>query len=151
VYINGKPREYLDVSIQRPESQIEHLAVAIPAVSVLRPAYIGVRALLIDENPEHAQQLALVLTHRGLTVVHAAHIGEAMKHLRNPAHTYDLAILVMGERSRSWLTVLRSLQRAHRQTAIFEVPLFLCVSRLQLGPEFQLQIERMGARYVFER
>ena len=151
MYIDNKQREYLGVSIPRPESQIEHLVVTVPAVSVVRSPYTGVRALLIDQNPEHKQQLAVALTQRGLTVIHAAHIGEAIKYLRNPAHTYELAILVMGDRSQSWLTVLGNLQRAHGQTTLFEVPLFLCVSRLQLGPEFQLKIERMGARYVFER
>jgi ActR/RegA family two-component response regulator len=108
------------------------------------------RVLLIDENADNSQRLGLALAQRNLTVTRVSDVGEAIRSLRKPAFTYYIVILVMADRSRSWLTVLRDLQQAGRQTALFDVPLFLCVSRLQLGPEFQLQIERMGARYVFQ-
>ena len=106
--------------------------------------------LLIDDNADHAEHLGLPLAQRGLSVVRAADFGDAIGKLRNRALIYDLVILIMADRSRPWLTFLRNLQQAGRQEAFFEVPLFLCVSRLHLGPEFQLQIERTGARYAFE-
>ena len=108
------------------------------------------RVLLIDENADHAQQLGLVLAQRGLTVVRAADIEESIRNLRKPGLIYDLVILIMADRSRPWLKVLHKFQQACLQAAFLETPLFLCVAKLQFGPEFQLQIEQRGARYVFE-
>jgi hypothetical protein len=63
---------------------------------------------------------------------------------------WEIAVLVIGDQSRPWFTVLHSLQEAAWQGAMPEVPFFLCVSKQDLGADFQLRIERMGARYVFE-
>lgn len=108
------------------------------------------RVLLIDEDTTHAEEFGRRLAERGLTVIRAEGSGAAIAQLRNREYLCDLVILCMAHRSRPWLEVLRDLQHAGRQAGFREMPLFLCVSRLQLGIDFQLQIERMGARYVFE-
>jgi DNA-binding response OmpR family regulator len=106
--------------------------------------------LLIDEDGDHAEQLGQRLAERSLTVIHAADSRAAIAQLRNQEYLCDLVILSMAHRSRPWLTALRELQEAGRQAEFLEVPQFLCVSRLHLGVDLQLQIERMGARYACE-
>jgi hypothetical protein len=108
------------------------------------------RVLLIDENADHARQLGSELAQRQLTVVREADVVDAVRNLRKSAIVYDFVILIMADRSRPWLRALHGLQQAGQQKGFFELPLFLCVSRLHLACEFQVQIERMGARYVFE-
>lgn len=108
------------------------------------------KVLLIDDDSDHAEQLGQGLAQRRLTVIHAANSGEAIAKLRDREGTCDLVILCMANRSRPWLAVLHDLQQAGRQAGLFELPLFLCVSRLQLEADLQLQIERMGARYASE-
>jgi DNA-binding response OmpR family regulator len=106
--------------------------------------------LLIDEDGDHAQQLGRRLAERRLTVIRTADSGAAIAQLRNREHLCDLVILCMAGRSDPWLEVLRDLQHAGWQAGSREVALFLCVSRLHFGIDFQLQIERMGARYASE-
>ena len=108
------------------------------------------KVLLIDDDGDHAQQLGRRLGERKLTVIRTADTGAAIAQLQNREHLCDLVILCMAGRSGSWLEALRDLQHASWQAGSREVPLFLCVSRLHFGIDFQLQIERMGARYAFE-
>jgi DNA-binding response OmpR family regulator len=107
------------------------------------------RALLIDDG-DHAEQFARRLTERNLAVIHASDPRKAIAKLRGRDYLCDLVILCMAGHSQPWLEVLRDLQQANHQAGLREVPLFLCVSRLQLGIDLQLQIERMGARYACE-
>jgi ActR/RegA family two-component response regulator len=107
-------------------------------------------ALLIDDDAAHAERVGIMLAQRGLVVTRVADIGEAIKWLQVRARAWEIVVLVFGDRSRPWLAVLRELQEAGRQAGFLEVPQFLCVSRLHLGVEVQLQIERMGARYACE-
>ena len=106
--------------------------------------------LLIDDDHAHAERVGTILAQRGLAVIRAADVGDAVKALRTDAHLCEIVILVIAELSRPWLTILRDLQEAARQRAFLEVPLFLCLSKRELGVEFQLRIERMGARYACE-
>jgi DNA-binding NtrC family response regulator len=108
------------------------------------------KVLLIDEDGDHAEQFGRELAQRRLAVIRAAHCGEAVARLRNREHICDIVILSMTGRSRAWLAALNDLQQAGLQAGFLEVPLFLCTSRQQFGVDFQLQIERMGARYACE-
>jgi len=108
------------------------------------------KILLIDEDGEHAEQFGHELARRRLDVIRAIDCGEALARLRNREHICDIVILSMTGRSRPWLEVLRDLQQAGHQAGLHEVPLFLCVSKLRLEIDFQLKIERMGARYACE-
>ena len=107
-------------------------------------------ALLVDADVTHAEWLGSMLTQRGLAVTHVAEIGEAIKKLQARARAWEIVVLVFGDHSRPWFSVLHSLQEAAWNGALPEVPLFLCVSKRDLGTDFELRIERMGARYAYE-
>ena len=106
--------------------------------------------LLIDDNPDHAEQVGNILARRGLAVTRVADIGEAIKRLQVRARAWEIVVLVFGDHTRPWCSVLQSLQEAAWHGALPEVPLFLCVSKRDLGTDFELRIERMGVRYAYE-
>jgi CheY-like chemotaxis protein len=108
------------------------------------------RVLLIDDDAAHAERVGATLAQRRLTVTRVAEIGEAIKRLQTQARTWEIVVLVFGDHSRPWFSVLHNLQEAAWQGALPEVPLFLCVSKRDLGTGFELRIERMGARYACE-
>jgi len=108
------------------------------------------RALLVNENAVHAQHLCATLARRGISVVLAPSTEGALSILRKGSPLFEFVILAINDRSRTILRSLRELQRACRQQTFSVGPLFLCISRIQQEPEFQLQIERLGARYVVE-
>ncbi len=91
------------------------------------------RVLLIDDVSTHAEQGGIILAQRGLDVTRVADIGEAIKKLQAGGRVWEIVILVIGELSRPWFTVLHNLQEAAWHGAIPEVPLFLCVSKREFG------------------
>jgi ActR/RegA family two-component response regulator len=108
------------------------------------------RTLLIDDDADHAEALGYLLAGRRLTVVRAVGVEEAMRTLRNRALKCDFVIFVIADRTQPWLKMLHRLQQAGAEATLLNAPLFLCVSRVDSGLEFQVRIERMGARYVSE-
>jgi CheY-like chemotaxis protein len=108
------------------------------------------RVLLVDDDRDHTERIGRELSLRGLTVIYAADAEEATKKLRENASVCDLVILCVADRARPWLSFLKAMQEACWQVGFLEFPLFLCVSRIELGHEFQLRVERMGARFVCE-
>lgn len=106
--------------------------------------------LLIDDDDAHAERVGATLAQRRLTVTRVAEIGEGIKRLQSQAHAWDIVVLVIGDRSRPWFTILHSLQEVAWHGALPEVPFFLCASERDLGLDFELRIERMGARYACE-
>jgi len=109
-----------------------------------------IKALLIDEDRAHAECLERVISRRGLVTSWTASVREAVGRLQRREASFDLVVLSIADRSHTWIEILNELQQAAWQAGISEFPLFLCVSRLRFGTEFQLQIERMGARLVHE-
>ena len=108
------------------------------------------KALLIDEDPNHATHLERSINRRGVVTSWTNSVREAIGRLRGREASFDLVVLSIGERSQRWIEILHKLQQAAWQPGVSEFPIFLCVSRLSLGVEFQLQVERMGARLVHE-
>jgi CheY-like chemotaxis protein len=106
--------------------------------------------LLVDDDAAHAERVSSMLAQRGLGVTRVAEIDEAIKRLQVRARAWEIVVLVVGDHSRPWFSVLHNLQEAAWQGALLEVPLFLCVSKRDLGTDFELRIERMGARYAYE-
>ncbi len=109
------------------------------------------RVLLIDDNADHAEQAGIILARRGLAVTRVTNIADAIDRLQAGARTWEIVMLVVDDLARPWTTLLNSLQEAAWQRAMPEVPLFLCVSKRDLGADFQLRIERMGAHYACEQ
>jgi len=108
-----------------------------------------IKALLIGDRV-HAEHIERILNHRGLITSYAASIREAVGQLQCRAASIDLVVLAIADRSQPWLEILHQLQQAAWQPGITEFPFFLCVSRLRFRAEFQLRVERMGARLVIE-
>ncbi len=108
------------------------------------------KMLLIDNDRVHAVGLERALNRRGLFTIDTVTSREGVRQLQRRAASFDLVALAITDRSHPWLEILHQLQQAAWQAGIGELPLFLCVSRLSLGAEFQLEVERMGARFVIE-
>ena len=108
------------------------------------------KALLIDDDANHAAQLGSLISSRGLTLVRAISVEDALRTFRNGTCGFDLVILTMNDCERAWLKILHDLQQAVAQAALVTAPPFLCVSRVSRGIEFEIRVERMGARYVAE-
>ena len=108
------------------------------------------RLLLVDDDSDHAGRFGIILAQRGFAVTRVAEIGEAIKRLQAGAHAWEIVVLIIGDLSMSWLTALHNMQEAAWHGAMPEVPFFLCVSKRELGTDFQLRIERIGARYACE-
>lgn len=109
-----------------------------------------ISALLIDNDAEHAERMRDSLVQRGLAVSHVFDFGQAIEMLREKPRKCEIVMLVIADIARPWATVLSRLQDASLQGEINGLPLFLCVSKCDFGVDFELQIERMGARYVHE-
>lgn len=108
------------------------------------------KVLLIDDDGDHVEGVGMILARRGLAVTRVAEISEAIKRLQSEAHAWDIVVLVIADDSRPWFTILHHLQEAAWHGALPEVPFFLCTSKRDLGFDFELRIERMGARYACE-
>jgi ActR/RegA family two-component response regulator len=108
------------------------------------------KVLLIDADAAHGERVGIMLAQRGLAVTRVAEISEAIDRLKARARAWEIVVLVVGDLSRPWTTLLHNLQEAAWQSAMPEVPLFLCVAMQDFGTDFQLRIERMGARYACE-
>jgi ActR/RegA family two-component response regulator len=108
------------------------------------------RALLIDDDANHSAQLGSLLSSRGLTVVRAISVENAVRVLRHDTCGFDLVILIMCDCERAWIKILHDLQQAVAQATLVTAPPFLCVSRVSRGLEFEIRVERMGGRYVAE-
>lgn len=108
------------------------------------------RVLLIDEDPNHAERLALRLRERGLVVLVTSGIPEAARQLSQRIPVFEIVIMAVEGPSERWLGLLRSLIEAARQSCITAAPLFLLASRRKHLPHIRLRIEHLGARYAHE-
>jgi len=108
------------------------------------------RVLLIDNDDAHAGEVSAAFARRGLITIRVSNHVEAINKGLLSAHVCEIVVLVMTDLSHPWLTILSSLQDATQQGSFMELPLFLCVSKRELAADFQLRIERMGARYACE-
>lgn len=106
--------------------------------------------LLIDDDAAHAEQVGTILARCGFAVTRIAEIGESIKILQARTRTWEIVVLVIGDQSRPWFSIIQTLQEAAWDGSMPEVPFFLCVSKRDRGADFQLRIEHMGVRYAFE-
>jgi hypothetical protein len=108
-------------------------------------------ALVIDADAPHAEKLIRRLGSRNLRIDLVRSTTEAISKLRYPVSPYELVIVNTSDASHPWLAILDRLQEVCRQPGSHSKPLFLCVSNRQRDPHFELEIERRGARYAYER
>ncbi len=109
------------------------------------------RALIIDEDSRHAEQLDQLLSLRFVASDCVPCADEGFRILRVSAHEYALVIITISDNRSLWWRTLEKLQAACRSRRSWSLTLFLCVSKTDLRPESILRLEGAGARYVRER
>lgn len=92
-----------------------------------------------------------MLRHHALEVAICVDLSRAMPMLRSAGTEYEVVIVNVSDARLPWPKTLAKLQEACFLSGGYPSPLFLCTSTTSRSPEFELQIERMGARYVLER
>jgi hypothetical protein len=107
--------------------------------------------LVIDADSAHAENLIRRLQSRKLRMELVPSSAEATQRLCYHTPGYDLVILNVSDVAQPWLRILDGLQETCRQAGGHSKPLFLCVSNRQHDPHFELEIERRGGRYAYER
>jgi hypothetical protein len=116
-----------------------------------QPACSGTPILLVDHDQIHATSLIGALSTRGLAVEFCHTVREAAMKLRAPHGEYAVVIVNISDASQPWLRLLHGLHEASFQSGTPIGALCLCVSTVKRDPLFELQIERTGARLVYER
>jgi CheY-like chemotaxis protein len=110
------------------------------------------RALVLDSDEDHAERLITEVLHpQNLVVDHVRSPQEAIVRLQHRTHHYELVILNISANGPLWDKTLQKLRHACQRVNGQTAPLFLCVSKTQKETDFILRIERMGARFVYER
>lgn len=109
------------------------------------------RVLLVDTDQRHAECVRGVLGFHGIEVDTYQDPEQAVARLRRSGNDYDVVILNVSNTSSPWVSILARLHAALHESGASPAPLLLCTSTTKQSPEFELLIERMGARYACER
>lgn len=133
------------------DSSSESLTDTAKAVSRQDGPARSRRILLVDADEKHANQLCAALLARGLNVEHFAAIQPAISRFAQPSVAFDVVIVNVSDSSQPWLRQLEMLHEAAYESAAPVGPLLLCVSNVKRDELFELDIERMGGRLVYER
>lgn len=106
---------------------------------------------ILDSDSEHAEILADRLRGRQLTLTTHRKLEDALQALRREHPAWDILVVNVTDASQPWLAILRRLQEACSSYSSSQTPLFLCTSKIKRHPQFQLSLERLGVRFVYER
>jgi hypothetical protein len=106
---------------------------------------------ILDNDVEHAATLAGRLRGRQLTLTTHGKLEDALQALRGDHPAWDIMVVNVTDASQPWLAILRRLQEACSSYSSPKTPLFLCTSKIKRHPQFQLLLERLGVRFVYER
>jgi DNA-binding NarL/FixJ family response regulator len=106
-------------------------------------------AMLIDDDEMHAETLTVRFRARGLDVMRHTEADRALS-VMHKGTTCDLMLINVSDSSQPWLRIVRELQDASFSFSHWP-PLVLCLSTVKRDPQFELQVERLGARFVYER
>jgi hypothetical protein len=104
------------------------------------------RAIFLSRGDSWTTNLERALSFHFALVVHnfrTNSIDQASEEIR----IADLAIVDVSIDDQQMRTVLEVIRRARMQQNL--KPALLCISRVNRGPRFQYQIERMGARFAY--
>lgn len=107
------------------------------------------RVLLITDSDEsHAKAVVSALESRSHRVTVLAKRRDILNHLGAKLAQFSVVILELSNRPEDWglLDEVRKLT-----VACVPKPGILCLSKNNLGPRVKLQVERKGARIVYER
>jgi DNA-binding NarL/FixJ family response regulator len=107
--------------------------------------------LVLDHDYQHAEHLSDCLRSHNLGVDVCADPATAVARLLRNAPDYEVVIINISGNSAPRRKALQKVYDACNRVDARQAPLFLCVSTVHQQPDFVLQIERMGARYVRER
>lgn len=108
------------------------------------------RALLVDPDPHHAQKVLHQLEKIGIAVDTCGDLRAAAARLRMSSTPYELVLVEISDRTKSWERIIHNLQEAAHQSHHQPTPFFLCISRSRTSPELRLALERKGARLAYE-
>ena len=106
--------------------------------------------LLVDTDQRHAERIRECLESHALEVEVCSDSEEASTWLRRESSNYEVVVLNISDVKLPWFSILARLHEACFQSQRYPTPLFLCTSSTKRSPEFQLRMERLGARYVYE-
>jgi DNA-binding NarL/FixJ family response regulator len=109
------------------------------------------RVLVIDNDQAHSTEIADRLRALHLTVVAFRELSTGSSILHDELSACDIVVVNVSDASQPWLAILRRLLEASARHSSQPAPLFLCTSRIKRDPQFQLELERMGVRFVYER
>ncbi len=107
--------------------------------------------LIIDNDQMHSMEIANRLRARHLTLTTHRAPTDALQTLHREPSTWDIVVVNVSDASQPWLAILRRLQEACANRSSPNTPLFLCTSRIKRDPQFQILLERLGVRFVYER
>jgi hypothetical protein len=129
--------------------QLEHSKLSAARQGQLSRS--GAAVLLVDHDHIHAARLVEGLSARNLHVELCHSANEAATKLRKSLREFAIVIVNISDVSQPWLKFLRVLREAAFQSSRSFGPFYLCVSTVKRDPHFELQIERTGARLIYER
>jgi DNA-binding NtrC family response regulator len=107
--------------------------------------------LIIDKDQAHSIKVADRLRGRQLIPTTHRELKDALQALYREASAWDIVLVDVSDLSLPWLAILRQLLEACSSHSSPHMPLFLCTSRTKRDPQFQLALERLGVRFVYER
>ena len=111
----------------------------------------GPHVMILDNDAAHAALIAERLRPRQLLLTTHREPEDALEALRCTSTACDIVVVNVSDISHPWLAILRRLIEACASRSQSYTSFFLCTSRVKRDSQFQLSIERMGVRFVYER
>lgn len=103
----------------------------------------------MDSNENHAEMLTRSLERHGHSVTRCRTDRDLLRYLAKHGERFEVVILdLSANRPGDW----KALDQIRRLCAMHVTrPTVLCISRTYRGPRTKLDVERRGARLVYER
>ncbi len=106
-----------------------------------------ISVLLLDSDPNHAEELTRSLQALGYGVTTRSDIISVLHGLSNS--DFDI-LIVSSNRPGEWKTYVTRIHKTTRRAKRFP-PRILCLARVYRGPQERLDAERLGVRLIYER
>jgi CheY-like chemotaxis protein len=104
--------------------------------------------LIIYSDEIHAKTVASALESHARKLTMCANKRDALDHLESKLTPFDVIVFDFSNRPEDW-----EFLRKVRALTIKSIrkPGILCLSKTYFGPDVKLQVERQGARLLYER